>query len=85
MRNPYYTWSTGRPIGEPFKLKVKILVPQQKIEYTPGFWQVMKWAWLQYLAMLVIVKWIADCLKYYIYTNYLVAVVKMPLPWSKKF
>ncbi|XP_059483282.1 transmembrane protein 231 isoform X2 [Neocloeon triangulifer] len=84
LRNTYYSWIGGRASDQPFKLNVKLLVPQQNVKYIPGFWQVMKWAWLQYLSMLLVVKWVAYNLRYYIFTNQLVPVIKMPLPWTKQ-
>ncbi|CAB3370191.1 Hypothetical predicted protein [Cloeon dipterum] len=84
LRRPFYTWTAGRASLQNFKLNVKLLIIPQKIEYVPGFWQVMKWAWLQYLSLLLVVRWMANNLRFYIFTNHLVPVVKMPLPWTKQ-
>lgn len=39
---------------EPVKITAEILYARQPINYRPGFWEEIKWAWMQYLSILVI-------------------------------
>jgi transmembrane protein 231 len=85
LQNEYFLWHTGRVQGEPFTLKANLHIPEQTIVFKPGFWQVMKWAWLQYLALLVLVKTGTETLKHWIFSKHVVPVIKMTPPWIKSF
>ena len=65
---------------------IKILNLNTSIRYTTGFWQLIKWAWIQYLAVLVIFLFVFDRIKTFIYQNQLVTtVVQRPLEIKPKF
>lgn len=85
IQNEYYFWETGRAQGDPFLLKANLHIPEQIVIFQPGFWQVMKWAWLQYFALLVIVKAATEALKHWVFSQYVVPVIKMAPPWHKPY
>ncbi|KAF4530921.1 hypothetical protein B566_EDAN016419 [Ephemera danica] len=85
LQNEYSMWQPGRVRDEAFILSARLRVPGQRIEYQPGFWQVVKWAWLQYVALLCIVKTVTDKIKHWAFTNHVMPVIKLPPPWAKAF
>ncbi|KAF4530951.1 hypothetical protein B566_EDAN018560 [Ephemera danica] len=85
LQNEYSMWQPGRVRDEAFILSVRLRVPGQRIEYQPGFWQVVKWAWLQYVALLCIVKTVTDKIKHWAFTNHVMPVIRLPPPWAKAF
>jgi hypothetical protein len=40
---------------EPIIIKAEVFYATQSINYKPGFWEEVKWAWMQYLSILAIV------------------------------
>lgn len=50
--NAYKRWSTGRDVStDSFQVHVSLNYAPQEIRYRFGFWAVMKWASIQYLAV----------------------------------
>lgn len=58
--------------SETFDLKITIQVPQQIVYYVPGALEVLKYAWMQYVSMLLPVWLIVYALKAFVYENQLV-------------
>ncbi len=52
LTNDYVMWQRG--VGGQFSMKYHINYPEQTLSYYTGIWQMLKWAWVQYLAILVI-------------------------------
>lgn len=69
MSNDYVLWERGSNAGMPFVANMRINYPVQTITYRPGFWQMIKWAWMQYLAVLVIFVYIFKSVKEFVFTN----------------
>lgn len=63
-----------------FSIKLSVRYPENKVYYRSGFWKVMKWAWIQYLSIYVLVVWLIQKIKAYIFENKLVFlwVLKKP-------
>nr|XP_023022035.1 transmembrane protein 231-like [Leptinotarsa decemlineata] len=55
-----------------FNLKLSVRYPQQRIYYKPGFWQIIKAAWVQYSAVYTIIAWGSLKIKSYFFRNRLV-------------
>lgn len=52
----YTKWTTGRDASnDMFSVKVNLNYGRQTIAYRPGFWFVVKWAWVQYLTVFVVI------------------------------
>merc|ERR1712213_47471 len=49
--NPLTLWTAGRAADAPFIINATINYPEQTIRYSPGFWYMMKWGWVQYSAI----------------------------------
>ncbi|KAF7278344.1 hypothetical protein GWI33_008559 [Rhynchophorus ferrugineus] len=57
-------------------ISLKIKYPKQKIYYKPSFWHIIKYAWIQYLALYIVISWIIHQIKNYIFNNNLVLIYK---------
>ncbi|KAJ8960942.1 hypothetical protein NQ318_020242 [Aromia moschata] len=55
-----------------FTLKLLVRYPEHAVYYRPQFWQIMKWAWVQYFALYIIIAWFVRRIKNYIFNNRLV-------------
>ncbi|KDR16647.1 hypothetical protein L798_09507 [Zootermopsis nevadensis] len=84
LTNVYPLWMVGRPADEPFFISVIIHYPEETISYKPGFWQIMKWAWMQYLSILAISVWVFRTVKSFVFQNQLVTSMKNT-PWKKDY
>lgn len=78
---PYTVWSTGRAVGQPFVLSATIAYPEEQFTYTPGFWYLIKWGWVQYVSVLLIFLFVFDRIKIFIYQNQLVTTI-VHKPWK---
>ena len=56
--NNYPIWKDGRGATQPFVLQVIVNYPTEVIVYQPGFWELIKWGWVQYVAILLLFLWI---------------------------
>jgi len=59
-------------VGEPsstFTSSFILNIPQHRIRYEPGFWEAMKHAWIQYIALLVIVKYVVCKVRAFVFEN----------------
>eukprot|EP00095_Tigriopus_kingsejongensis_P000574 maker-scaffold372_size192401-snap-gene-0.39 protein:Tk00574 transcript:maker-scaffold372_size192401-snap-gene-0.39-mRNA-1 annotation:"upf0513 transmembrane protein" len=73
----YSLWRRGT-VGQerPFVLDLHLRYQEQTIYYTPGLWQVLKWAWVQYLAIAVLFVLLFRSVKAYIFTQQVFPVVQ---------
>lgn len=55
-----------------FSLDIHLRYPEQAIYYKPNFWHVVKYAWIQYLSLFVVVSWLINKIQDYVFTNRLV-------------
>ncbi|XP_071513488.1 transmembrane protein 231 [Panulirus ornatus] len=69
--NTYTSLQTGE--SDSFIVSLQVHYPEQSILYIPGFWFVIKWAWIQYLSVLVIVLYIISLLKEWVFQNQIVS------------
>jgi hypothetical protein len=82
LENIYTTWARGRTLGEPFTLLLTVNYVEDKIVYMPGFWHVIKTAWVQYLSLLIPTILVGRQLKHFILNNFLVHNIR-EIPWKK--
>ncbi|KAK2551021.1 Transmembrane protein 231 [Acropora cervicornis] len=73
----YPLWTGGRAAGQPFVLKGTVFYPEETIMYRPGFWQLIKMAWIQYLSVLFIFLFVFRRVKRFVFENQVVTVVPM--------
>ncbi|KAF7654551.1 hypothetical protein LDENG_00068370 [Lucifuga dentata] len=57
---PMPVWTVGRAAGSPFQLNAEIRYPMEVITYRPGFWETIKFAWIQYVSVLLIFLWVFE-------------------------
>ncbi|XP_076470433.1 transmembrane protein 231-like [Babylonia areolata] len=73
---PDKVWTSGRGAGAPFILQADIAYPaEETYRYRPGFWYMIKWGWVQYLAVLVLFLYIFERVKVFVFVNQLVTTI----------
>ena len=72
LDNHYFVWTPNGSSASSFHLRVRLHYQTQTLEYTPGVWQVLKMAWVQYLAILVVFAAMFCRVKEYVFTNQIV-------------
>jgi len=65
----YPIWKTDRPYDSDFKIKGKIRYNQQLIHYRPSILEVLKFAWIQYLAFYILLGFLLKPFKTFIFEN----------------
>lgn len=68
MRNEHYTPIFGPPNGS-FKVKISLRYKEAAVEYIPGFWNLLKWAWIQYASILFVLIYCNGRIKDFVYSN----------------
>ncbi|XP_053633936.1 transmembrane protein 231 [Cherax quadricarinatus] len=69
--NIYTSVQTGE--SDTFIINLNINYPEQKIHYIPGFWFIIKWAWVQYLSILVVLVYAVSLIKDWVFQNQIVS------------
>ncbi|XP_017782030.1 PREDICTED: transmembrane protein 231-like [Nicrophorus vespilloides] len=69
--------------GEEFRIELTVHYPEVKVNYKTSFWQVVKFAWIQYLAVYVVFAYIAKRIVQYVFDNNLLLHYKL-CPFKKK-
>jgi len=70
LKNGYYTPQFGS--GTRLRIAANIRYAEAVVEYAPGFWNVIKWAWIQYASILVIFFYVIETVKNFAFSNRLV-------------
>ncbi|CAG5121819.1 unnamed protein product [Candidula unifasciata] len=83
LQDPMKIWSAGRAGDSPFRVSVLVNYPEEVISYTPGFWYLIKWGWVQYVSVLLIFLYIFNKVKVFVFQHQVVAtVVETPITSS---
>lgn len=80
--NNYALWSYGRAPSDPFILSAQINYEVATVLYKPGFWQEIKWAWMQYFPVLVPFILLFRKIKSFIFSNHVIHTFR-EVPWRK--
>ncbi|XP_068006748.1 transmembrane protein 231 isoform X1 [Melanerpes formicivorus] len=67
--DPSPVWMTGRATDTPFTINATIRYPVEVILYQPGFWEIIKFAWIQYVSILLIFLWAFGRIKMFVFQN----------------
>ena len=59
-----------------FRIALTIDYPAQVFRYETGFWYLLKWAFIQYAVLWLLVSWAVEKLERYVYGEYLVPTVR---------
>lgn len=77
MENQYIVHHGGATNN--FEISMHIKYSEQLVTYIPGFWFVIKWAWIQYLAVLVIIIYFISLIKQWVFENQIVSTwIELP-------
>ncbi|KAM4553255.1 transmembrane protein 231 [Fundulus diaphanus] len=76
---PTPVWTVGRAAGSPFELNAEIRYPLEVITYRPGFWETMKFAWIQYVSVLLIFLWVFERIQRFVFQNQVIRTVPIPV------
>lgn len=74
-------WLVGRAADAPFVINATIRYPVEVILYQPGFWEMIKFAWIQYVSILLIFLWVFDRIKIFVFQNQVLTTIPV-LPVS---
>ncbi|XP_056381814.1 transmembrane protein 231 [Hyla sarda] len=69
LSNPNPIWLVGRGTSDPFVINAVIRYPVETISYQPGFWEMIKYAWIQYVSVLLIFLWVFERVKIFVFQN----------------
>ncbi|KAI5632168.1 hypothetical protein NE865_15112 [Phthorimaea operculella] len=61
---------------------IRLRIPEAQIKYTPSLLQELKWAWPQYLSIVIIFHWIFYRIKKFVFKNRLIMAWEV-VPWRK--
>ncbi|KAM8946266.1 transmembrane protein 231 [Pelodytes ibericus] len=84
LNNPSPVWLAGRPASDPFVINADIRYPVESISYMPGFWEMIKFAWIQYVSVLLIFLWVFERIKIFVFQNQILTTVPIHVPSSIK-
>ncbi|XP_047452694.1 transmembrane protein 231 [Mugil cephalus] len=76
---PTPVWTVGRAAGSPFELNADIRYPVEVISYRPGFWETIKFAWIQYISILLIFLWVFERIQRFVFQNQVLPTVPIPV------
>ncbi|XP_061078097.1 transmembrane protein 231 [Conger conger] len=72
-------WTVGRAAQAPFQINAVIRYPVEIISYQPGFWEMVKFAWIQYVSVLLIFLWVFHRVQTFVFQNQVLPTVPVPL------
>lgn len=66
----------GRDPREYLKIKADInYARSETVSFKPGFWFLLKWGWIQFFAIHIIIGYLTDQIMSIVYTNQLICTV----------
>ncbi|XP_018411377.1 PREDICTED: transmembrane protein 231 [Nanorana parkeri] len=76
LNNPSPIWLVGRGASDPFVVNAVIRYPVETITYQPGFWEMIKFGWIQYVSVLLIFLWVFERVKIFVFQNQVLTTVQ---------
>ncbi len=76
VEQPLLVWEAGQTGN--FTLDVELTYPVLTVTYRPGFWQLLKFAWIQYLAIFIVFWWVLSRVQSFVFQNQVILTVKKP-------
>ncbi|KAK1163476.1 transmembrane protein 231-like isoform X1 [Acipenser oxyrinchus oxyrinchus] len=70
LSNPNPVWTMVRAAGAPFEVNAQT--------YQPGFWEMIKFAWVQYVSVLLIFLWVFERIKIFVFQNQVLPTIAVP-------
>ncbi|CAH2324035.1 transmembrane 231 [Pelobates cultripes] len=84
LNNPSQVWLVGRADAEPFVINVTIRYPVETISYPLCFWEMIKFAWIQYVSVLLIFLWVFERVKVFVFQNQVLTTIPERMPSAIK-
>lgn len=75
LSNSMPVWTPGRAATAPFELSVEVRYPLEVITYRPGFWETIKFAWIQYVSVLLVFLWVFQRIKTFVFERQILTTV----------
>ncbi|GFR01853.1 transmembrane protein 231 [Trichonephila clavata] len=75
LKNVYSVWQAGHAANDSFKINLVILYSEDSILYTVGFWQLLKWALVQYMAVFILISHILKKIKIYLFRKQILSSI----------
>eukprot|EP00051_Salpingoeca_urceolata_P032866 m.17837 g.17837 ORF g.17837 m.17837 type:complete len:309 (+) comp5558_c0_seq1:48-974(+) len=75
LENDFAVWSGPRVGTQPFVMNVRVRYQEQALWYRPGFWEEVKWGWVQYIAFMLPLLFVVNRFRRFIFTNQLLTTV----------
>lgn len=75
LSDPHPIWLVGRAAEAPFVINAVIRYPVEVISYQPGFWEMIKFAWVQYVSILLVFLWVFERIKIFVFQNQVVTTI----------
>ncbi|XP_065186969.1 transmembrane protein 231-like isoform X1 [Sycon ciliatum] len=69
LRNTHHIWTPNPSDQLAFTVQAYIRFPEQTFTYRAGFWELIKFAWIQYLCVFLVFAWLLDGVKRFIFSN----------------
>ncbi|KAK1874981.1 Transmembrane protein 231 [Dissostichus eleginoides] len=79
---PMPVWTVGRAAGSPFQISAEIRYPVEVIRYpllNASFWETIKFAWIQYVSVLLIFLWVFERIQRFVFQNQVLTTVPIPV------
>ncbi|XP_057239052.1 transmembrane protein 231 isoform X1 [Malurus melanocephalus] len=73
--DPTPVWMTGKTTDTPFIVNATIHYPVEVILYQPGFWEIIKFAWIQYVSILLVFLWVFGRIKMFLFQNQVLTTI----------
>ncbi|KFP78467.1 Transmembrane protein 231, partial [Apaloderma vittatum] len=73
--DPSPVWVTGRATDTPFVISATIHYPVEIILYPLRFWEMIKFAWIQYVSILLIFLWVFGRIKMFVFQNQVLTTI----------
>ncbi|NXC25282.1 TM231 protein, partial [Campylorhamphus procurvoides] len=74
--DPSPIWMTGRSADSPFIINATIRYPEEVILYPlKRFWEIIKFAWIQYVSILLIFLWVFGRIKMFLFQNQVLTTI----------
>ncbi|XP_007938564.1 transmembrane protein 231 [Orycteropus afer afer] len=86
LMDPNPIWLVGRAAAAPFVINAVIRYPVEVISYQPGFWEMIKFAWVQYVSILLVFLWLFERIKMFVFQNQVVTTIPVtPVPQGELY
>lgn len=69
LRREVIAWEPRRTINKNFVLHLSLRIVEQQLIYQTGLMELLKWAWIQYFALLVVVQFFVNKFRKFLFEN----------------